>query len=91
MKIIKTILFIGLFSLLLSNDKQLNQDIKIDLEPKIDYTPSQRYNTNIPQKIEAKEKTKNSYDVGVDVDVNKEEKTIDKLKLDVEAVFKGID
>lgn len=91
MKIIKTILFIGLFSLLLSNDKQLNQDIKIDLEPKIDYAPSQRYNTNIPQKIEAKEKTKNSYDVGVDLDVNQEEKTLEKLKLDVEAVFKGID
>ncbi|MEN5387423.1 hypothetical protein ABE179_05725 [Aliarcobacter skirrowii] len=90
MKIIKTILFIGLFSLLLSNDKQLNQDIKIDLEPKIDYTPSQRYNTNIPQKIEPKEK-KSTYDVGVDVDVNQEEKTIEKLKLDVEAVFKGID
>ncbi|OCL84129.1 hypothetical protein [Arcobacter porcinus] len=63
----------------------------IDLTPHINYSESQRYEKDFPSKpVKKKDEKKSAFDVNVDVDVNKEEQTIDKFKFDVQTEFKGI-
>ena len=72
-------------------DHFINQETNIDsilkIKPPIKYDENLKYQ-EINKCNESKKKdTKSDYDFGVDVDVNKELKTIDGLKLDVGTNF----
>ena len=72
-------------------DHFINQETNIDsilkIKPPIKYNENLKYQ-EINKYSESKNKdTKSTYDFGVDVDVNKELRTIDSLKLDIGTNF----
>ena len=72
-------------------DDFINQETNIDsilkIKPPIKYNENLKYQ-EINKYSESKNKdTKSTYDFGVDVDVNKELRTIDSLKLDIGTNF----
>ena len=72
-------------------DHFINQETNIDsilkIKPPIKYDENLKYQEINKYNESKKKDTKSDYDFGVDVDVNKELKTIDGLKLDVGTNF----
>ena len=91
MRLVLSILTIFLFNPLFAKDyKKQDKDIESVLKIKapVKYSQSLKYDDyfNKTKKIEKSD----NYKFGMDIDINKELMTIDKLKIDVETKFKGI-
>lgn len=83
------IIFLNFFLLnsLYSKDKNIESVLKI--KPPITYHQNQKYDEIF--KYNDKKDTKESpYSFGIDVGIDKELMTIDKLKIDIGTKFKGI-
>lgn len=61
----------------------------IKLNPEIKYDENLRYEKIEEYKLNNEEEDKKDFDFGFNLDINKEEKTIDGIKFDL--IFKGID
>lgn len=86
----KSLIFIYIvffYSILSANNlvKKDNKeaDVLLKLEQKNIYDENQKYNEVEKYDENSEIKKKPDLDIGVDVDVNKEEKTIDKFKIDI--------
>ena len=88
MKKLTNLILIKLFAFtLLLNAKTLDQ-ITIKLDPKITenkYELADRYEE--PETLPSEDQKKENTSINVDVDVNKEQKQIDSLKLDIGKKF----
>lgn len=63
----------------------------LNIQPPINYHQNQKYEEVLEYKENSEEEKENALDFGVDLDVNKELMTIDRLKIDLGTKFKGID
>jgi len=90
MKRITTTILINLFTFTLLANVNLLEEKTISLNPEIieeKYQETDRYQKPIELPSEIKKEKDSSINFDVDVDVNKEEQQIDKLKLDVGKKF----
>ena len=62
----------------------------LKIKPPIKYYEYKKYEQMLKYKIPKDKEEESKYDFGIDVDINKELMTIDKLKIDVGTKFKGI-
>ncbi|RXI26078.1 hypothetical protein CRU87_09545 [Aliarcobacter trophiarum LMG 25534] len=67
-------------------DKDIESVLKI--KPPVKYSQSLKYDDYFKKTKKLEEK--DSYKFGMDIDINRELMTIDKLRIDVETKFKGI-
>lgn len=90
MRFLKLFLIISIFfdSFLIANEIETILKIK----PPIRYSESQKYEEIVkPEEQHQHQDDKLiPYDVDIDMDINQEDKSIDKLKIDVGKTFKGI-
>jgi hypothetical protein len=70
---------------ILKNETLNDKDIILELEPEIKYDENLKYSEI--KSYEKSQKKKTDSNINVDVDINKETKTIDKLKLDMGTKF----
>lgn len=68
------------------NKKTNNKDLILELKPQSTYDESSRYD-EVEKYDDSKEKKDSNVDIDIDINVNKEEKKIDKLKLDMGTNF----
>ncbi|RBQ28557.1 hypothetical protein ACNSOS_06125 [Aliarcobacter vitoriensis] len=67
-----------------------NIESVLKIKPPIKYHLNHKYKEIFIYKDPKLEKEESKYDFGIDLDINKELMTIDKLKIDVGTKFKGI-
>jgi len=88
MKKLTILLLINLFTITLLAKSTSTEDLVIDLNPPIikkNYEAMDKYQE--PEELPSKTQKKENSSINVDVDVNKEQKQIDSLKLDVGKKF----
>lgn len=79
--------FLNVSSLYSEEIKEKNIESILKLKPLIKYDENLKYQEINKYKKNEEIKKKSNYDFGVDVDINKEERTIDGIKIDIGTNF----